>query len=135
MHEGVFKQFENDDGQFVCYARQSNQSVTAMYNLFRAANQTTFPDDDVHLIGRIPSCQVGYGLDFPWEASMPRIETRMYLEQYGGSADVGIGKVLYRYTLLFRKVGKSFMAKFIRRRKNKGVPASFSSGNWNKKKT
>jgi len=49
----------------------------------------------------IPSCQVGYGLDFPWEASLPRIETRMYLEQYGGSADVGIGKVLYRYTLFF----------------------------------
>lgn len=44
----------------------------------------------------IKMMQVGYGLDFPWKASLPRIETRMYLEQYGGSADVWIGKVLYR---------------------------------------
>jgi hypothetical protein len=43
-----------------------------------------------------PFWQVGYALDFPWRASLPRIETRMYLEQYGGSADVWIGKVLYR---------------------------------------
>ena len=59
MHEGVFKQFENDDGQFVCYARQSNQSVTAMYNLFRAANQTTFPDDD-HILRHAKSYTRGF---------------------------------------------------------------------------
>ncbi|CAD6253185.1 unnamed protein product [Miscanthus lutarioriparius] len=135
--------FENDDGQFVCYARQSNQSVTAMYNLFRAANQTTFPDDD-HILRRAKSYtrgflrerratgqlndkwiiseglpgEVGYGLDFPWEASMPRIETRMYLEQYGGSADVGIGKVLYRTNLfsndMYLKVAKADLRKFQR---------------------
>jgi hypothetical protein len=45
----------------------------------------------------------------------------MYIDEYGGSADVGIGKVLYRYTLSFRKVGKNFVSKFIRRRKNKGM--------------
>jgi hypothetical protein len=44
--------------------------------------------------------QVGYGLDFPWEACLPRIETRMYLEQYGGSHDVWIGKVLYRMNMV-----------------------------------
>lgn len=45
-YEGVFKRFENGDGQFVCYARQSNQSVSAMYNLYRAADQASFPGDD-----------------------------------------------------------------------------------------
>ncbi|KAK3154427.1 hypothetical protein QOZ80_2BG0190390 [Eleusine coracana subsp. coracana] len=44
--------------------------------------------------------EVGYVLNFPWKVSLPRIETRMYLEQYGGSDDVWIGKVLYRMSLV-----------------------------------
>lgn len=40
----VFKHFERDS-EFVCYHGQSNQSVTAMYNLYRAA-QVTFPGED-----------------------------------------------------------------------------------------
>ncbi|CAI9781173.1 unnamed protein product [Fraxinus pennsylvanica] len=40
--------------------------------------------------------EVGYSLDVPWYASLPRIETRFYLEQYGGEDDVWIGKTLYR---------------------------------------
>ncbi|KAL0435734.1 UNVERIFIED_CONTAM: Kolavenyl diphosphate synthase TPS5, chloroplastic [Sesamum radiatum] len=39
---------------------------------------------------------VGYALDVPWYASLPRVETRFYLEQYGGEDDVWIGKTLYR---------------------------------------
>jgi hypothetical protein len=45
-YEGVFKRFENGDGQFVCYTRQSNESVSAMYNLYHAADQISFPGDD-----------------------------------------------------------------------------------------
>ncbi|CAD6253560.1 unnamed protein product [Miscanthus lutarioriparius] len=97
----AFKRFEND-GQFVCYPRQSNQSVSAMYNLYRAADQASFPGDG-HVLGRARSYsraflrerrasdqlndkwiiseglpgEVMYGLDFPWEASLPRIETRI----------------------------------------------------------
>lgn len=40
--------------------------------------------------------QVNYALDFPWYASLPRIETRFYLSHYGGEQDVWIGKTLYR---------------------------------------
>ncbi|KAF9618790.1 hypothetical protein IFM89_002658 [Coptis chinensis] len=40
--------------------------------------------------------EVGYALDIPWYASLPRIEARFYLEQYGGKDDVWIGKTLYR---------------------------------------
>lgn len=32
--------------------------------------------------------EVGYTLDNPWYASPLRVETRMYLEQYGGDRDV-----------------------------------------------
>ncbi|CAD6253563.1 unnamed protein product [Miscanthus lutarioriparius] len=49
----AFKRFEND-GQFVCYPRQSNQSVSAMYNLYRAADQASFPGDG-HVLGRARS--------------------------------------------------------------------------------
>ncbi|CAO2147272.1 unnamed protein product [Urochloa humidicola] len=40
----VFKHFEID-GEFVCYPRQANQSVTAIYNLYRAT-QVSFPGED-----------------------------------------------------------------------------------------
>ncbi|KAK2417556.1 ent-copalyl diphosphate synthase, chloroplastic [Trifolium repens] len=41
--------------------------------------------------------EVGYALDVPWYASLPRLGTRFYLEQYGGENDVWIGKTLYRW--------------------------------------
>ncbi|PPS13374.1 hypothetical protein GOBAR_AA07199 [Gossypium barbadense] len=39
---------------------------------------------------------VGFALKFPWLASLPRVETRFYIEQYGGEDEVWIGKTLYR---------------------------------------
>ncbi|KAL0391004.1 UNVERIFIED_CONTAM: Kolavenyl diphosphate synthase TPS5, chloroplastic [Sesamum calycinum] len=72
----VFKHFENG-GEFFCFVGQSDQAVTGIYNLYRAS-------------------QVGYTLDVPWYASLPRLETRFFLEQYGGDDDVWIGKTLYR---------------------------------------
>ncbi|KAL0370519.1 UNVERIFIED_CONTAM: Kolavenyl diphosphate synthase TPS5, chloroplastic [Sesamum angustifolium] len=72
----VFKHFENG-GEFFCFVGQSDQAVTGIYNLYWAS-------------------QVGYALDVPWYASLPRLETRFFLEQYGGDDDVWIGKTLYR---------------------------------------
>ncbi|XP_047051207.1 syn-copalyl diphosphate synthase, chloroplastic-like [Lolium rigidum] len=118
----VFKHFEKD-GKFYCFAGEANQSVTAMFSLYRAS-QVAFPgEDDLQwsetysrefLVNRrasnnlkdkwlIPKDlpgEIGYVLDLPWRASLPRIETRMYLEQYGGSGDVWIAKVLYRMFLI-----------------------------------
>ncbi|GJN21388.1 hypothetical protein PR202_gb08858 [Eleusine coracana subsp. coracana] len=121
----VFKNYEKHD-EFVCYPGQLNQSLITMHNLYRAADQAAFPGDD-DVIRRARSyCQafleerrasnqlkgdkwliadglpgeVEYALDFPWDASLPRVETRMYLEQYGGKDDVWIGKVLYRMHLI-----------------------------------
>ncbi|XP_037486909.1 syn-copalyl diphosphate synthase-like isoform X1 [Triticum dicoccoides] len=120
----ALKKFEKD-GEFFCFPRQSSQSVTAIYNTYRAT-QVAFPGekDDVlrraEQFGRaflqerrasnklndkwvIPKDlpgEVEYALDFPWKASLPRVETRFYLEQYGGGDDVWIGKVLYRMPLV-----------------------------------
>ncbi|XP_025792139.1 ent-copalyl diphosphate synthase 2-like [Panicum hallii] len=140
---GALKRFETKDGEFVVYPGQSNQSVSAMYNLYRAADQAAFSGDDAVvqrakaysyaflqerrasgnlndkwiISSGLPS-EVAYALDFPWKASLPRVETRMYLEQYGGTDNVWIGKVLYRMHLfnneLFLKLAKADFSNFQR---------------------
>ncbi|EMS64506.1 Syn-copalyl diphosphate synthase [Triticum urartu] len=131
----VFKHFEKD-GKFVCFPMETNHSsVTPMHNTYRASH-FMFPGDDDVLARAGNYCQsflqerqasnklydkwiiakdlpgeVEYTLNFPWQASLPRIETRMYLDQYGGSTDVWIGKVLYRMKLvsndLYLKMAKA----------------------------
>ncbi|KAG8071139.1 hypothetical protein GUJ93_ZPchr0006g41229 [Zizania palustris] len=136
----VFRNFEKD-GEFFCFVGQSSQSVTAFYNTYRAI-QLAFPGDEVlgwaerycgeflrerraagklydkWVIAKDLPGEVGYALDFPWKASLPRVETRMYLEQYGGSDDVWIGKVLYRMPFFcngtFLKAAKADFTNFQR---------------------
>ncbi|XP_042468485.1 (-)-kolavenyl diphosphate synthase TPS28, chloroplastic-like [Zingiber officinale] len=118
----VLQQFEKD-GEFVCFPGQSNQAVTGMYNLNRAA-QVAFPGEEIlkraksfsyaflrekqaahqlldkWIITKDLPGEVEYALDFPWYASLPRVEARLYLEQYGGGSDIWIGKTLYRMPLV-----------------------------------
>ncbi|KAF0906466.1 hypothetical protein E2562_011459 [Oryza meyeriana var. granulata] len=122
VSSSVFKHFEKD-GEYFCFAGQSSQSLTAMYNSYRAS-QIAFPGDDElerlkaycrafleerratgnlkdkWVIAKGLPSEVEYALDFPWKASLPRVETRMYLDQYGASEDAWIGKGLYRMTLV-----------------------------------
>ncbi|EPS65247.1 hypothetical protein M569_09531, partial [Genlisea aurea] len=114
----AFSQFEKA-GEFVCFAGQSTQAVTGMYNLYRAS-QLTYGGEgilerashfaaeflrrkrtrgelvDKWIITKDLPGEVGYALDVPWYGSLPRLEARFYLEQYGGQDDVWIGKTLYR---------------------------------------
>ncbi|KAK8614654.1 hypothetical protein V6N13_068451 [Hibiscus sabdariffa] len=114
----VFRHFEKG-GEFFCFVGQSNQAVTGIFNLYRAS-QVRFPGDKIledanHfssnflrqkqaanqlldkwiIIKDLPG-EVKYALEFPWQASLPRVETRFYIQQYGGEDDVWIGKTLYR---------------------------------------
>ncbi|XP_027188128.1 ent-copalyl diphosphate synthase, chloroplastic isoform X2 [Cicer arietinum] len=115
----VFKHFEKS-GEFVCFPGQLNQAVTGMFNLYRAS-QVLFHGENIlenakdfsakflaekrasnqlldkWIITKDLPGEVGYALDVPWYASLPRLETRFYLEQYGGENDVWIGKTLYRW--------------------------------------
>ncbi|WZZ11860.1 hypothetical protein YC2023_104949 [Brassica napus] len=115
----VFKVFEKE-GEFFCFAGQSNQAVTGMFNLYRAS-QLAFPREDILINAKefsskylqhkqekgelldkwiimkdLPG-EIGFALEVPWYASLPRVETRFYIEQYGGENDVWIGKTLYRW--------------------------------------
>ncbi|KAL8171648.1 hypothetical protein V2J09_023452 [Rumex salicifolius] len=115
---GVFENFKKN-GEFFCFVGQSTQAVTGMYNLFRAS-QLQFPDEEIleeaknysyNYLTQKQACnqlldkwiimkdfpdEVDYALNMPWYANLPRIETRFYIEQYGGDDDVWIGKTLYR---------------------------------------
>ncbi|KAK8614651.1 hypothetical protein V6N13_068448 [Hibiscus sabdariffa] len=114
----VFRHFEKD-GEFFCFVGQSNQAVTGIFNLYRAS-QVQFPGDqiledarrfssnflrqkqaahqllDKWIITKDLPGEARYALEFPWHASLPRVETRFYIQQYGGENDVWIGKTLYR---------------------------------------
>ncbi|KAA8543243.1 hypothetical protein F0562_021262 [Nyssa sinensis] len=114
----VFRHFEKG-GEFFCFVGQSTEAVTGMFNLYRAS-QVGFPGEkvledaknfsskflrekqannnllDKWIITKDLPGEVGYALEVPWCASLPRVETRLYLEQYGGEDDVWIGKTLYR---------------------------------------
>ncbi|XP_041022877.1 ent-copalyl diphosphate synthase 1-like [Juglans microcarpa x Juglans regia] len=121
----VFQHFEKG-GEFFCIGGQSTQAVTGMFNLYRAS-QVLFPGEkiledakqfssnflrkrqvanqlfDKWIITKDLSSEVGYALQVPWYASLPRVETRFYLEQYGGKDDVWIGKTLYRMPFVNNK--------------------------------
>ncbi|KAM7527190.1 hypothetical protein LguiB_030600 [Lonicera macranthoides] len=120
----VFKNFKNG-GEFFCFAGQSNQAITGMYNLLRAS-QMLLPGEgiledakqfsykflkekqaaneilDKWIITKDLRGEVEYALNMPWYASLARVETRYYLEHYGGEDDVWIGKTLYRIRLFGR---------------------------------
>ena len=117
----MFKNFVKD-GVFFCFAGQSTQAVTGMFNTYRAS-QVLYPGEkiledarqfsakfltekrvanelfDKWIITKDLPGEVGYALDVPLYASLPRLESRFYLEHYGGKNDVWIGKTLYRYAL------------------------------------
>ncbi|KAF6162790.1 hypothetical protein GIB67_029059, partial [Kingdonia uniflora] len=101
----------------------SNQAITGMFNLHRAS-QVVFPGENIleeakkfsykflrekqalnqlldkWIITKDLPGEVGYSLDIPWYASLPRIEARFFIEQYGGEDDVWIGKTLYRMPIV-----------------------------------
>ncbi|XP_057723595.1 (-)-kolavenyl diphosphate synthase TPS28, chloroplastic-like isoform X2 [Arachis stenosperma] len=114
----ALKHFEKN-GEFFCFPGETNPSMSATYNLYRAS-QVLFPGEmilqdakyfsfkflsekrasneifDKWIITKDLIGEVSYALDVPWYASLPRLETRFYIEQYGGENVVWIAKTLYR---------------------------------------
>ncbi|KAI6695564.1 hypothetical protein NL676_023274 [Syzygium grande] len=114
----VFQRFKRGN-EFSSFEGQSTEAVTGMFNLYRAS-ELIFPGEkiledanrhalkflrrkqeanelvDKWIITKDLPGEVGYALDVPWYASLPRVETRYYIDQYGGENDIWIGKTLYR---------------------------------------
>ncbi|KAF5186866.1 Ent-copalyl diphosphate synthase protein [Thalictrum thalictroides] len=110
VNASAIQHFERD-GQFFCFVGQNSQGLTEMLSLYRAS-QVLFPQESIleeaksfssnflrkkqelgevadrWLITKDLAGEVKYYMDVPWYANLPRIETRHYIEQYGGDDDV-----------------------------------------------
>nr|A0A075FAK4.1 RecName: Full=Peregrinol diphosphate synthase CPS1, chloroplastic; AltName: Full=(+)-copalyl diphosphate synthase 1; Short=MvCPS1; Flags: Precursor [Marrubium vulgare]AIE77090.1 peregrinol diphosphate synthase [Marrubium vulgare] len=118
MDANVFKYFQKDD-KFVCLGGQMNGSATATYNLYRAA-QYQFPGEQIledarkfsqqflqesidtnNLLDKwvisphIPE-EMRFGMEMTWYSCLPRIEASYYLQHYGATEDVWLGKTFFR---------------------------------------
>nr|UPQ49779.1 ent-kaurene synthase [Azolla filiculoides] len=113
----VFENFKTE-GSFFCFEGQTSQSISGLFNLYRAS-QVMFPNEsilkemnlftksflsdkqkkntikDKWVITKSLKGEVEYALKHPWSQSLPRVEARHYIDQYGVD-DVWIGKSLYR---------------------------------------
>ncbi|KAF9592392.1 hypothetical protein IFM89_014643 [Coptis chinensis] len=115
MHFNILRETANS----FCFVGQTSQGITEMLSLYRAS-QVLFPKEQIlqeakefaskflrekQSLGQVSDRwiitkdlvgEVDYNMCVPWYANLPRIETRYYLDQYGGDDDVWIAKVLYR---------------------------------------
>nr|UPQ49781.1 levopimaradiene synthase [Phylloglossum drummondii] len=106
------------EGKFFCFAGESRHGVTEMLNLYRAS-QLRFPGETIleeshsyskaYLANAVQTRdafdkwalkkdlegEVEYALKFPWHRSVPRLEARTYVQQYGAD-DMWLGKTMYR---------------------------------------
>ncbi|KAH0641615.1 hypothetical protein KY289_032589 [Solanum tuberosum] len=114
----VLNKFKDGD-EFFCLRGESNKSATVMFNLHRCS-QALFPGEmileeaknftynflhqylannqskDKWVIAKDIPGEIQYALEFQWYASLPRVESRLYIDQYGGANEIWIGKTLYR---------------------------------------
>nr|UPQ49775.1 kolavenol synthase [Odontoschisma prostratum] len=122
VNENVFAPFRGKDDDFFSFVGQNCESVTTMFNLYRAA-QTRFPGEtlleagekfsrafladkleknecfDKWIISKGLAGEVEYALETPWYCSVPLVDTAAYLDHYGPD-DIWIGKSLYRLPLV-----------------------------------
>jgi ent-copalyl diphosphate synthase len=125
VSEDCFREFYKD-GEFFCMPGQTSQAVTGIFNFYRAS-QTLFPGEtllekgrsfakiflenkhakgecyDKWILTKDLDGEVEHALNFPWYASVPRIDHRTYLDHYG-TDDIWIGKCLYRMPYVNNKV-------------------------------
>ncbi|KAJ4822265.1 hypothetical protein Tsubulata_006365 [Turnera subulata] len=114
----VIERFRKGD-EFVSYPGESNNSLIAVCNFYRTT-QLLFPGEktlkdgkefaykylrerqaandllDKWLISKDLPGEVRFALDVPWYACLPRLESRFYIEQYGGQEVVWIAKTFIR---------------------------------------
>ncbi|GLJ48425.1 hypothetical protein SUGI_1022120 [Cryptomeria japonica] len=114
----ALKGFRDKNGEFFCFMGQTHRAVTDMFNVHRFSH-VAFPGETImeearlfthkYLTNAVQNVgtfdkwalkkdlqgEVEYVLKYPWHRSMPRLEARSYIEQYGGENDVWLSKALY----------------------------------------
>ncbi|KAJ7532189.1 hypothetical protein O6H91_14G075600 [Diphasiastrum complanatum] len=109
--------FKSED-KFYCFAGESQHGLTEMLNLYRAS-QVRFPGETIleesHAYSKVYLTnalkdkgtfdkwafkkdlkgEIKYALRYPWQRSLPRLEARIYVEQYGPQ-DMWLAKTIFR---------------------------------------
>nr|AVW89185.1 copalyl diphosphate synthase 3 [Andrographis paniculata] len=114
----VFDNFRSGN-KFSCIGGEVNESSSAMYNLYRASQLQFLGENileaarsfaynflqekleknqilDKWIISKHLPDEIRAGLEMPWYGTMPRVETRYYLQHYAGGDEVWLAKTLYR---------------------------------------
>lgn len=113
-----FEWYRNPEGGWCCMQGELSLGTSNLLSFFRAC-ETGFPDEadlieglawtrkllldkfqkndlrDKYVISKTLASEVVTALANPWSQTMPRLEHRAYIDNYGAD-DVWIGKVLYR---------------------------------------
>nr|AFE61356.1 copalyl diphosphate synthase [Taiwania cryptomerioides] len=113
----AMKTFRDENGEFFCFMGQTQRGVTDMLNVHRGS-QVAYPGEKImeeaklcthrYLTSALNDVgafdkwalkkdiqgEVEYVLRYPWHRSLPRLEARSYVEQYGAN-DVWLGKSMY----------------------------------------
>nr|WJJ50359.1 diterpene synthase 5 [Cephalotaxus harringtonia] len=113
----ALKTFRDENGEFFCFMGQTQRGVTDMLNVHRCS-QVAYPGEKImeeakqcthryltNALGNVGAFdkwalkkdlqgEVEYVLRYPWHRSIPRLEARNYVEQYGAN-DVWLGKSMY----------------------------------------
>ncbi|KAH9317858.1 hypothetical protein KI387_019627 [Taxus chinensis] len=113
----ALKTFRDEHGEFFCFMGQTQRGVTDMLNVHRCS-QVAYPGEKImeeaklcthrYLTNALENVgafdkwalkkdlqgEVEYVLRYPWHRSLPRLEARNYVEQYGAN-DVWLGKSMY----------------------------------------
>lgn len=113
----VLKTFKDENGEFFCFLGETQRGVTDMLNVNRGSH-VAFPGETImkeaklctekYLRNALENVgtsdkwalkknirgEVEYALKYPWHRSMPRLEARTYIENYGPN-DVWLGKTMY----------------------------------------
>nr|Q50EK2.1 RecName: Full=Bifunctional levopimaradiene synthase, chloroplastic; Short=PtLAS; AltName: Full=Diterpene synthase; AltName: Full=PtTPS-LAS; Includes: RecName: Full=Levopimaradiene synthase; AltName: Full=Neoabietadiene synthase; Includes: RecName: Full=Copalyl diphosphate synthase; Flags: Precursor [Pinus taeda]AAX07435.1 diterpene synthase [Pinus taeda] len=113
----VLKTFRDENGEFFCFLGQTQRGVTDMLNVNRCSH-VAFPGETIMEEAKLCTerylrnaledggasdkwalkknirGEVEYALKYPWHRSMPRLEARSYIENYGPN-DVWLGKTMY----------------------------------------
>ncbi|GLJ09980.1 hypothetical protein SUGI_0119560 [Cryptomeria japonica] len=101
VSSGVLENFKGKDDQFLSSYNQSNKEIKTILNLFRASliafhGQKVMEEAKVfatrYLKQVLPkindlslSQEIEFNLEYGWHTNVPRLETRNYIDMYGGA--------------------------------------------------
>ncbi|KAH9321013.1 hypothetical protein KI387_015652, partial [Taxus chinensis] len=88
----VIKNFKDEKGEFFSFADKTHREAEDMLSLYKCS-QIAFPGETIMK-------EVEYVLKYGFHRSLPRLETRFYIEHLGIANDAWSTKTTYRFSCI-----------------------------------